>query len=103
MVIIVLAGAVAVAMAPRISAKFHDIPNIILMLIVTRIPAASASKIVMIITLIPASLITSFLKNFPTPKAINASAISLINPICPRISDGTIFKQHGPIKTPAII
>ena len=78
-------------------------PNIILMLIVTRIPAASASKIVMTMILIPASLMISFLKNFPTPKAINARAISLINPICPRISEGTIFRQQGPIKTPAII
>ena len=102
-VIIVLAGAVAVAIAPRINAKFHSILKTPTQNSVTSTPASRASKSVMIMIRLPVFNSTSFLKNFPTPKAINASARSLTNPMWPIISTGIRFNPHGPIKIPAII
>ena len=104
MVIIVEAGAVAVAIAPSKRAK--DQPRFGKHIPITKVtnnPASKASNMVMIIVLIPALFKTFFLKNLPTPKAINPKARSLRNFIPSLTWDGIMFKTYGPIKTPAII
>ena len=100
-VIIVLAGAVAVAMAPRIRANSQLRRNTSFRTTVTSTPAASASLKVMTMILFPVRISTSFLKNFPTPKAINASARSLTKPIPSIMGAGMKFRQQGPMRMPA--
>lgn len=51
----------------------------------------------------PLSLILSILKNSPTPKAINANAISDIKSIPSTTLSGIKSKQYGPITMPITI
>ncbi len=102
-VIIVLAGAVAVAIAPRINAKPQSSLNSTFSTSVTSTPAVSASLTVITMIFRPVFISTSFLKNLPTPNAINASATSLMNPISSMICSGIKFRQYGPIRIPARI
>ena len=99
----VLAGAVAVAIAPRTMENSQFRWNITFKSSVTSIPAKSASLIVMTIILFPVRISTSFLKNFPTPNAINANARSLTKLIPLIIFSEIKFRPHGPIKIPARI
>ncbi len=103
MVIMVLAGAVAVAMAPRIRAKSQLRLKISFNSRVTSTPAARASLRVMTTIRFPVRRSTSFLKNFPMPKAIKARARSLTKLMEPMICFGTKFRQQGPIRIPARI
>ena len=103
MVIMVLAGAVAVAMAPSISAKSQFKRNMNFRRKVTSTPAARASLMVITMILLPVRISTSFLKNFPTPKAMNASARSLIKLMPPIIFRGIKLSPQGPIRIPARI
>ena len=99
----VLAGAVAVAIAPSTRAKSQSRLKINLKNNVTITPADKASKRVITKIRFPVRNSTSRLKNFPTPKAMKASAKSLTKPICVMMGTGMKSRQHGPINTPARI
>ena len=101
MVIRVEAGAVAVAMAPSSSANPQPrLGKLMPTKIVTKTPATMASSKVMTITLGPLLFKTSFLKNLPTPKAMNPNAKSLRKDIPSIISGDTRSNTNGPIKMP---
>ena len=99
----VLAGAVAVAMAPRSREKSHSIWNRKCIARVMATPAARDSQRVIRITFRPVLRMTSRRKYFPTLKAIKESAISLKNPIWAISSAGTRFNTWGLKSTPAMI
>ena len=61
------------------------------------------SKSVMTTVLFPVALSTSSLKNFPTPKAMNARAMSLTKLILSISVCGTAPRSDGPMRIPAII
>lgn len=70
---------------------------------VTRIPAVTDCIKVMTITRQPVFLSRSSLKNLPTPKAMNASAMSLTKLIPEMISGDTAPNRSGPRRIPANI
>ena len=103
MVIMVLAGAVAVAMEPSTRAKGQSSRNMNFKSRVTRTPATRDSNSVMITTSRPVRISTSLLKNLPTPKAMKARARSLTKAMWVMTLLGIKSIQHGPIRIPARI
>ena len=80
MTIKVAAGAVALAIAPRVKTSYNGTLSGMIkcktrVVIITKIEAAKASKIVIIITLFPTAFKTLVLKEVPIENAINPRAI----------------------------
>lgn len=102
-VIIVLAGAVAVATAPRRREKSQEVRNIQYVNRVTKIPAMNDSASVIRKISLPVLRSSYSLKYFPTPNAIHANAISLTKSMwmtnCEVINPST----SGPINIPTRI
>lgn len=89
MVIMVLAGAVAVATAPKSKEKLQSILKARRVTKATRTPAGRDSARVKPMVFAPAFCRDSRVKYFPTPKAMHARAISLTNSMFSKISPGT--------------
>ena len=92
MVIRVEAGAVAEPMAPSSREKDKDKWKNTIMDTVIRAAATRASNMVMTITFFPFFFNLESLKNFPTPKAIKARAISVTNSMDWGSEAGVILK-----------
>ena len=99
MVMMVEAGAVAQPMAPSSSEKGRDSPNSSMTMVIST-PAVRDSNRVRITTLIPLFFRAESLKYLPTPKAMKASATSVMKSIWLIYSWGTRCRHQGPIKTP---
>ena len=89
-------------MAPSSSENDHGRRNSVTIAMVMQAPAVKASNIVIVRILLPCFLRISLLKYLPTPKAINASAISVMKSIPATTSSGIICRTQGPIRTPEI-
>ena len=102
MVMMVEAGAVAQPMAPRSRLKDRDRPKSS-MAVVMNTPAVRDSNRVSTTMFFPLAFRDESLKYLPTPKAMKARARSVTKSIWPIYSEGTRFRHHGPMMTPAII
>ena len=103
MVIIVEAGAVAVASAPSTTEKGKDRPSTRKQARKTRIAAPTDSSTVMVITLAPFFFRAERRKNSPVLKAMKARAISGRKPMPSTTRGGIRFRQKGPIRIPPTI
>ena len=97
------AGAVAVASAPRTTEKAKFRPRIRWQVRKTRIAAPTDSSTVMVITLPPFFFSTERRKNSPVLKAMKARAISGRKAVFSITVLGIRFRQNGPARIPPTI
>ena len=96
----VAAGAVAVAIAPRMIDS--DVLNPHTHSTISTSAAASSDwKSVMMITFLPIARMLAMRNSPPMEKAINPSATVVMIFSPSSASEGTSFRQHGPIRRPA--
>jgi len=99
----VLAGAVAEAIAPVISARGVEALKKNFIISATKAAARTDSQSVTITMDFPELLSVSARKNCPTLKAIKERAMSLIKSVPAIKADGIRSRKYGPINIPAII